>query len=199
MPIKWGLPFPSYSCGIDLGEHYVVTGGYTNIDTVALFSQTGFIKYLGRQTKEIKMGPFTFKKIKNDPFFYFVYFLRQLEGWKKIACLLQVYGWQWTDSNLKLMQLIKCFVLTLRTTKALLVTGGYQTGGHLYQSSTEIYSELTAKWSFAAPLPSARAGISAANLDNSVFVFGKNILSSSLKFFQFIIEYIFRPPETYYI
>ena len=73
----------------------------------------------------------------------------------------------------------------LCTTKALLVTGGYLSGGGTYLSSTEIYLESTLKWSFAAALPSARSGISAATLDNSVFVFGKHILSFTLKYLQF--------------
>ena len=53
--------------------------------------------------------------------------------------------------------------------QALLVTGGGV--GFSYLSSTEIY--LGSTWSYAASLPSARAWLSAATLDNSVFVFGK--------------------------
>jgi len=48
----FNLPYDtSYSCGIDLGDYFIVTGGYEDRDTVAKYSQTGFIKYLGRNTK----------------------------------------------------------------------------------------------------------------------------------------------------
>jgi len=59
---------------------------------------------------------------------------------------------------------------------ALLVTGG-RTGRNSL-SSTEIYSESTSRWSYVASLPSGRYGISAATLDNFVFVFGKIIIST---------------------
>ena len=49
----------------------------------------------------------------------------------------------------------------------LLVTGGY---GSDYLSSTEIYVQST--WSYVASLPSRRASLSAANVGNTVFVFG---------------------------
>ena len=48
-----------------------------------------------------------------------------------------------------------------------LVTGGY---GSYYLSSTEIYVQST--WSYVASLPSHRASLSAANVGNTVFVFG---------------------------
>ena len=48
-----------------------------------------------------------------------------------------------------------------------MVTGGYGSG---YLSSTEIYSGSA--WAYAASLPSPRYGLSAATVDNSVFVFG---------------------------
>ena len=54
--------------------------------------------------------------------------------------------------------------------QTLLVTGGYTSGG--YTSSTEIYKNNN--WTLVAPLPQARFYVSAATLDNSVFVFGKN-------------------------
>ena len=43
--------------------------------------------------------------------------------------------------------------------------------GNPYLSSTEIYSDST--WTYAAPLPSARAYLPAATFGNSLMVFGK--------------------------
>ena len=56
--------------------------------------------------------------------------------------------------------------------QTLLVTGGADASEN-FHSSTEIYSDSTATWSFAAPLPSPRQTIMSATLDNSVFVFGE--------------------------
>lgn len=54
----------------------------------------------------------------------------------------------------------------------LLVTGGRMNAtGNPYLSSTEIYSDST--WTYAAPLPSARAYLPAATFGNSLMVFGK--------------------------
>ena len=61
-----------------------------------------------------------------------------------------------------------------------MVTGGWD--GSVSLSSTEIYLESTSTWSIAAALPSGRSGLSAATLDNSVFVFGKDISYISLFF-----------------
>ena len=36
----------SAACGIDLGDNYIVTGGYGTYNTVAMFSEAGFVKYL---------------------------------------------------------------------------------------------------------------------------------------------------------
>lgn len=49
------------------------------------------------------------------------------------------------------------------------MTGGFD--GENILSSTEIYIRST--WSIADSLPSPRRYFSAANVDNSVFVFGK--------------------------
>ena len=62
-----------------------------------------------------------------------------------------------------------------------MVTGGIRYGPDP-QPSSEIYSESTSKWSLAAALPSVSCGFSAVTLDNSVFVFGKDILYISLFF-----------------
>ena len=35
-----------YSCGIDLGDYFVVTGGQGSLNTVARYSETGFDQYL---------------------------------------------------------------------------------------------------------------------------------------------------------
>jgi len=52
----------------------------------------------------------------------------------------------------------------------LLVTGGRDGPSEQHLSSTEIYTQTS--WSPAASLPSPRYGLSAATVDNSVFVFG---------------------------
>ena len=56
--------------------------------------------------------------------------------------------------------------------QTLLVTGGADASEN-FLSSTEIYSDSTATWSFASALPSPRQTIMSATLDNSVFVFGE--------------------------
>ena len=38
----------SSACGIDLGDYFVVTGGFDGKDTVAQYSETGFEKYLAK-------------------------------------------------------------------------------------------------------------------------------------------------------
>ena len=66
--------------------------------------------------------------------------------------------------------------------KALLVTGGANKGGsgpsggpHTFLDSTEIYSFSDNSWTMAASLPSARFLHRAALLDNSIFIFGRNL------------------------
>ena len=62
--------------------------------------------------------------------------------------------------------------------QVLLVTGGllYSGGDYTYLDSTEILEDNTDTWKMTAPLPSARYGLRAASVDNTIFVFGKNIL-----------------------
>ena len=59
--------------------------------------------------------------------------------------------------------------------QVLLVAGGYNDNdGHL--DSTEVLGDTDGTWRLAAPLPSARYGLRAAVLDNSIFVFGEHNL-----------------------
>ena len=58
--------------------------------------------------------------------------------------------------------------------QVLLVTGGVNTNVGLLDS-TEMM-EAGGTWRLTAPLPSARAALRAAVLDNNIFVFGENIL-----------------------
>ena len=67
--------------------------------------------------------------------------------------------------------------------QVLLVTGGRQySGGYITLDSTEVLEDNT--WKMSAPLPSARHGLSAASVENSIFVFGENI------FYYIIIEHL---------
>ena len=70
---------------------------------------------------------------------------------------------------LKEYKIINQYQLMMQT---LLVTGGADASEN-FLSSTEIYSDSTATWSFASALPSPRQTIMSATLDNSVFVFGE--------------------------
>ena len=58
-----------------------------------------------------------------------------------------------------------------------MVTGGFN-GNNGDLDSTEILEGNWAlgTWSLTAPLPSPRAGLSAAVLDNKILIFGENIL-----------------------
>ena len=58
--------------------------------------------------------------------------------------------------------------------QVLLVTGGLYDSDYL--DSTEILEDNTDTWKMTAPLPSARYGLRAASVDNTIYVFGKNIL-----------------------
>ena len=55
--------------------------------------------------------------------------------------------------------------------QVLLVTGGQQYSGRL--DSTEVLEDMAGYWTLTAPLPSARYGLSAASLENNIFVFGE--------------------------
>ena len=55
-----------------------------------------------------------------------------------------------------------------------LVTGGYNDPDKI--DSTEIYNPSLSTWTVAgARLPSPRTGLRAANIDNRILIFGKNI------------------------
>ena len=42
----YNISYCSYACGIDLGDSYVVTGGYYSLQRVAQYSLTGEVTYL---------------------------------------------------------------------------------------------------------------------------------------------------------
>ena len=61
--------------------------------------------------------------------------------------------------------------------QVLLVTGGMQySGGYIYLDSTEVLEDMAGTWRLTAPLPSGREELSAASVENNIFVFGENIL-----------------------
>ena len=58
--------------------------------------------------------------------------------------------------------------------QVLLVTGGrYYSGRFIPFDSTEVLEDMAGYWKLTAPLPSARYGLSAASLENNIFVFGE--------------------------
>ena len=59
--------------------------------------------------------------------------------------------------------------------QVLLVTGGGQYS-QIYLDSTEVLEDMAGTWRLTAPLPSARYGLTAASVENNIFVFGENIL-----------------------
>ena len=61
--------------------------------------------------------------------------------------------------------------------QVLLVTGGPFWGGRWVElDSTEVLEDTAGTWRVTGPLPSVRANLKAAVLDNDIFVFGENIL-----------------------
>ena len=50
------------------------------------------------------------------------------------------------------------------------MTGGFNL------DSTEVLEDMAGTWRLTAPLPSARNKLRAASVENSIFVFGENIL-----------------------
>ena len=59
--------------------------------------------------------------------------------------------------------------------QVLLVTGGWNTNDG-YLDTTEVLEDNARTWRLTGPLPSGRHGLTAAVLDNNIFVFGENIL-----------------------
>ena len=57
----------------------------------------------------------------------------------------------------------------------LLVAGGWN-GNDDNLDSTEVLEDMAGTWRLTAPLPSGRWGLAAASVENSIFVFGENIL-----------------------
>ena len=61
--------------------------------------------------------------------------------------------------------------------QVLLVTGGEQGGGDFISlNSTEVLEGMAGTWRLTAPLPFARWELRAASVDNSILLFGENIL-----------------------
>ena len=62
--------------------------------------------------------------------------------------------------------------------QVLLVTGGqqYSRGRDITLDSTEVLEDMAGTWRLTAPLPSYRVGPIAASVENTIFVFGENIL-----------------------
>ena len=54
------------------------------------------------------------------------------------------------------------------------MTGGKN--NNLRLESAEVLEDMAGTWRLTASLPSARADLSAASLENNIFVFGENIL-----------------------
>ena len=79
-------------------------------------------------------------------------------------------------------------MLKFITMQVLLVTGGQQWSGNssIPLDSTEILETNT--WRISAPLPSARYGLKAASLGNTIFLFGEKLLHINFC----LISYLFR-------
>ena len=62
--------------------------------------------------------------------------------------------------------------------QVLLVTGGVQyTGGeYITLDSTEVLEDMAGSWRLTGPLPSARDGLKAASVANTIFLFGEYFL-----------------------
>ena len=73
-------------------------------------------------------------------------------------------------------------MLKFITMQVLLVTGGQQWSGNssIPLDSTEILETNT--WRISAPLPSARYGLKAASLENTIFLFGEKMFRMNLYF-----------------
>ena len=59
------------------------------------------------------------------------------------------------------------------------MTGGWQYSGgshYIYLDSTEVLKDMVGTWRLTAPLLSARNGLKAASVENSILVVGENIL-----------------------
>ena len=80
--------------------------------------------------------------------------------------------------HVRLILNISQYIISL--IKVLLVTGGTQysddSDGFIRLDSTEVLSDLAGTWRLTGPLPSGRWGLSAASVQNNIFVFGEIIL-----------------------
>ena len=78
--------------------------------------------------------------------------------------------------HVRLILNISQYIISL--IKVLLVTGGeyYSDDDYIKLDSTEVLSDLAGTWRLTGPLPSARYGLSAASVQNNIFVFGEIIL-----------------------
>ena len=101
---------------------------------------------------------------------------QQVSGWSQCCSLLSRLWevWEWWRSHCEFhieYQLMWMFIIM----QVLLVTGGMQWSGNpsIPLDSTEILETNT--WRISAPLPSARYGLKAASLGNTIFLFGEKI------------------------
>ena len=78
--------------------------------------------------------------------------------------------------HVRLILNISQYIISL--IKVLLVTGGRQDSDDddIFFDSTEVLSDLAGTWRLTGSLPSARSWLSAASVDNNIFVFGEIIL-----------------------
>ena len=108
---------------------------------------------------------------------------QQVSGWSQCCSLLSRLWevWEWWGSHCEFYieyQLMLKFI----TMQVLLVTGGQQWSGNssIPLDSTEILETNT--WRISAPLPSARYGLKATSLENTIFLFGEKMFRMNLYF-----------------
>ena len=103
---------------------------------------------------------------------------QQVSGWSQCCSLLSRLWevWEWWGSHCE-FYIEKQLMLKFITMQVLLVTGGQQWSGNssIPLDSTEILETNT--WRISAPLPSARYGLKAASLGNTIFLYGEEIIS----------------------
>ena len=118
---------------------------------------------------------------------------QQVSGWSQCCSLWSRLWevWEWWGSHCEFYieyQLMWMFIIM----KVLLVTGGLQRIYNglqlipLILDSTEILETNT--WRISAPLPSARIGLKAAGLGNTIFLFGEKIFHINLCFNCLVVQ-----------
>ena len=108
---------------------------------------------------------------------------QQVSGWSQCCSLWSRLWevWEWWGSHCEFYieyQRMWMFIIM----QVLLVTGGQQWSGNssIPLDSTEILETNT--WRISAPLPSARYGLRAASLGNTIFLFGEKMFRMNLYF-----------------